>query len=77
MAGNKRPSFLKRQKELQRVARATQKREERRLRKRSPGSVGDDFGDLGDLGIEPAGAGDEMNDANEVDAEAGVTEERA
>lgn len=77
MAGNKRPSFLKRQKELQRVARATQKREERRLRKASPGSVADDFGDLSDLGIEPSGVGDETANAGPDDAEAGVTEESA
>jgi len=33
LAGNKRPSFLKRQKEQQRTARAAEKREARRLRK--------------------------------------------
>lgn len=33
MAGSKRPSFLKRQKEQQRLARATEKREARRARK--------------------------------------------
>lgn len=47
MGGNKRPSFLKRQKELQRVARATQKREDRRQKKRSPGSVMDESGEMG------------------------------
>ena len=36
MAGRNRPSFLKKQKEEQRRARATRKREERRLRKLSP-----------------------------------------
>ena len=35
MAGNKRPSFLKRQKEQQRMARAAEKRESRRLRKQA------------------------------------------
>jgi hypothetical protein len=59
MAGNKRPSFLKRQKELQRVAKASQKREERRLRKRSPGG---EMGDLNDLGVDlaPNEDGDDM-----------------
>lgn len=38
MAGNKRPSFLKRQKEQQRQARATQKREARRARKQAKSS---------------------------------------
>jgi hypothetical protein len=37
MAGNKRPSFLKRQKEQQRLARAAEKREARRARKHSKG----------------------------------------
>jgi hypothetical protein len=35
VAGTKRPSFLKRQKEQQRMARAAEKRETRRLKKRS------------------------------------------
>ena len=64
MAGNKRPSFLKRQKELQRVAKATQKREERRQRKRSPGG---EFGDLNDLGLDfaPNEDGDDMAGVDE------------
>lgn len=52
MAAKQRPSFLKRQKELQRVARATQKREERRLRKRSSGTL-----------VEGEGEGDSALDA--------------
>jgi hypothetical protein len=39
MAGNKRPSFLKRQKEQARLARAAEKREARRLKKHSRGMV--------------------------------------
>jgi hypothetical protein len=39
MAGNKRPSFLKRQKEQARLARATEKREARRVKKHSRGMV--------------------------------------
>jgi len=35
MAGKNRPSFLKRQKEQQRLARAQQKRDERRARKQA------------------------------------------
>ena len=38
MAGNKRPSFLKRQKEQQRQARAIEKREARLARRRNPGA---------------------------------------
>jgi hypothetical protein len=39
MAGNKRPSFLKRQKEQARLARANEKREARRVKKHSRGMV--------------------------------------
>ena len=39
MAGNKRPSFLKRQKEQARLARATEKRDARRVKKHSRGMV--------------------------------------
>lgn len=66
MAGNKRPSFLKRQKELQRVARATQKREERRLKKRSGGTGMEDSGELG-TDLAPLGEGDDLGEAGEVD----------
>ena len=38
MAVSKRPSYLKRQKEQQRLARAAQKREARRARKHSKGT---------------------------------------
>ena len=36
MPGRNRPSFLKKQKEMERRARATRKREERRARKQAP-----------------------------------------
>ena len=39
MAGNKRPSFLKRQKEQARLARANEKRDARRVKKHSRGMV--------------------------------------
>lgn len=48
----KRPSFLKRQKEQKRLAKAAEKREARRLRKSgkaTEGEPGDDFGSLDDL----------------------------
>jgi len=41
LAFSKQPSYLKRQKEQQRVARANQKREERRARKNSKGAGGE------------------------------------
>jgi len=64
MAAKQRPSFLKRQKELQRVARATQKREERRLRKRSSGTLVEGEGDSA---LDPLSAedGDLATDASE------------
>ena len=54
MPARKKPTFLKRQKELQRVARANEKREARRARKHSKGlglddSENSDFGSLEDL----------------------------
>jgi len=57
VAGNKRPSFLKRQKEQKRTARAAEKREARRIKKQGRVTDGDDpgtepdseFGDLSDL----------------------------
>jgi hypothetical protein len=48
MAGNKRPSYLKRQKEQQRMARAAEKREERRQRK-APKGEGELDGNKDDL----------------------------
>ena len=44
MAGTKRPSFLKRQKEQKRMARAAEKRESKRLKKRA-GTRMDDSGE--------------------------------
>jgi hypothetical protein len=41
VAGNKRPSFLKRQKEQARQARAIEKREARLARRRNPGAGSD------------------------------------
>jgi len=51
MAGNKRPSFLKRQKEQLRQARAVEKREQRRARKeaRAAGLGESEFGELAEL----------------------------
>jgi hypothetical protein len=49
MAGSKRPSFLKRQKEQARLARAAEKRETRRARKHAKAS-----------GLVPAEDGDDM-----------------
>jgi hypothetical protein len=45
VAGNKRPSFLKRQKEQKRLARAAEKREARRLKKQNNATAVDDSGD--------------------------------
>jgi hypothetical protein len=42
LAGRNRPSFLKKQKEEQRRARAARKREERRARKHAPPAEGPD-----------------------------------
>lgn len=50
MAGNKRPSFLKRQKEQQRTARAAEKREAKRLSREKRRQDGDDFGRLDEMG---------------------------
>ena len=60
MAGSKRPSFLKRQKEQARLARATEKREARRARKHAKANGLDqpDAGD-NDLELEPMIEGDE------------------
>ena len=59
MAGSKRPSFLKRQKEQTRLARAAEKREARRARKHAkasglvPAEDGDDL-------LMPPGEGDDL-----------------
>jgi hypothetical protein len=42
LPGKQRPSFLKRQKEQKRLARAAAKREERRVRKQGKAGYGDD-----------------------------------
>ena len=57
LAFSKRPSYLKRQKEQQRLARATEKREARRARKHSKESQpGDPEGEaMDDLGMGPEG----------------------
>ena len=57
MPARKKPTFLKRQKELQRVARANEKRDARRARKNAK-SLGlddpeSDFGSLADLVGDP------------------------
>lgn len=54
MAAKKRPSFLKRQKEQQRLARAAEKREARRARKQGGGMeiAGGDLADPQDLPAE-------------------------
>ena len=75
MGGNKRPSFLKRQKELQRVARATQKREDRRQKKRSPGSVMDESGEMGGDLASVGELGDDIGSADPT-VEGGIAEER-
>ncbi|OGF16887.1 MAG: hypothetical protein A2W00_10610 [Candidatus Eisenbacteria bacterium RBG_16_71_46] len=54
MAGTKRPSFLKRQKEQKRRAKAEEKREARRQRKHAKaeqGGAGDEFGSLEDFEV--------------------------
>lgn len=69
MAFGRNPSFLKRQKEQQRVARAARKREERLARKHAKGNTPGD-------GIEPlesvdggldAGSGEERDPAGDAD----------
>ena len=59
MAGSKRPSFLKRQKEQQRLARATEKREARRARKHAKSLARSAEGEAADTLLEPP-AGDEV-----------------
>jgi hypothetical protein len=60
MAGSKRPSFLKRQKEQARLARATEKREARRARKhaKANGLESADAQD-GDLDMDSVAEGEE------------------
>ena len=69
MPARKKPTFLKRQKELQRVARANEKREARRARKHAKGlglddSETNDFGSLDDLIGEPEEALEETPDTD-------------
>lgn len=81
MAGSKRPSFLKRQKEQQRIARANEKREVRRARKhaKSLGLTEPGEGDGTDAMLEPTEMGDDAADAGEgagagdADDDAGAT----
>lgn len=58
MAGKQRPSFLKRQKEQKRLARAAEKRDARRLKKRNPGGVQDD-GSVDDAAVSEAEVAEE------------------
>jgi len=65
VAGNKRPSFLKRQKEQARAARATEKREAKRLKKERKAAgiidpADDEFGDKSDY---ESGIADEPEEA--------------
>jgi len=65
LPARKKPTFLKRQKELARVARANEKREARRARKNAKGlddSDTSDFGSLDDLVGEPEEALEETPD---------------
>jgi hypothetical protein len=72
MPASKRPSYLKRQKEQQRMARATEKREERRRRRETKRLTGDSteendvFADSPE-GIEPID--DDASDADASDAD--------
>ena len=58
MAGSKRPSFLKRQKEQKRLARAQEKREARRARKQAKATAVADA-DAPDTQVEPTEEGEE------------------
>jgi len=69
MAGSKRPSFLKRQKEQTRLARAAEKREARRARKHAKASGLVPAEDADDL-LNPAEGEPEVDgDAEEPDAD--------
>lgn len=63
MAGSKRPSFLKRQKEQARIARANEKREARRARKHAKADPDESIenGEVADLEEEPV-AGEESEE---------------
>ena len=72
MAGVKRPSFLKRQKEQKRKAKAAGKREAREARKqaRADGEIegGPEFGSLEDLlGLPAADTAGDADDTSEAD----------
>jgi len=65
LAVSKRPSYLKRQKEQQRLARAAEKRDARRARKHSKESQGDQIESLESLmgeGVDGDGVGSESED---------------
>jgi len=70
LAGNKRPSFLKRQKEQNRAARAAEKRESKRAGRESRRRGDDEFGRLDELG-NPVSATDD----SELEDEPGPVEE--
>jgi hypothetical protein len=70
LAGNKRPSFLKRQKEQKRTARAAEKREAKRATRESRRQSGDEWGQLDEMG-NPVAASDDR----ELDDETDVAEE--
>ena len=61
MAVTKRPTYLKRQKEQQRLARAAEKREARRARKHSTGTEIEDP-DTQDQPVEGSGSGEAGGD---------------
>ena len=61
MAVTKRPTYLKRQKEQQRIARAAEKREARRARKHSTGTEIEDP-DMQDQLVEGQGSGEAGGD---------------
>jgi hypothetical protein len=67
MAGHKRPSFLKKQKEQQRKTRANEKREAKRVRKETKAAqgVGPDVQELELDGIEQDSPEEEMTEQGE------------
>ena len=67
MAGNKRPSFLKRQKEQARAARANEKREAKRIKKqmKADGTYSADADEFGDKSDYETDLGDATQGAEE------------
>ena len=74
MAGTKRPSFLKRQKEQKRLARAAEKREARLLKKSGAATRSSDTLEPEDAGLEIESVGEAG--ATAAEAEAADTEGR-